>query len=679
MSSHKLSVSPTPSEEAPGPAFGYEEAFSRNIGWITEWEQAALEAKKVAIAGLGGVGGVHLLTLARLGIGAFHIADPDKFELVNFNRQVGATLSTIGKPKVEVMAATAHDINPGLELTSFADGVDEANVDAFLDGVDLFVDGLDFFALDIRAHVFARCAELGIPAITAAPLGMGVAYLVFMPGGMTFEEYFRLTGLPRERQYVNFLVGLNPKGYHRAYLVDPSRVDLAGRRGPSTAMACQLCAGVVGAEAVKVLLGRGRVRAAPRYHQFDAYRGKWVSGWLPGGNRNPLQAVKRHIGYRAYARLSQAASPRQTAPAASEIERVLDLARWAPSGDNAQPWRFEIIGDDRVTVHVSVDPQGNVYEYNDGQPTLLSAGFLLETMRIAASRFGRMLWWRYRGASGHDHVIDVALPKTPGIEADPLLSFVTVRSVDRRRYRMTPLTPAQKRALEACIGDELEIRWYESARERWAMASINALATDIRLSIPEAYRVHRRILDWERSFSPDGVPAGAVGLSPMTRMIMRRVMRSWPRVRFMNRFLGGTVSARIEMDLVPGLACAAHFTVARKAPPEHADEVPSLLRAGEALQRLWLTATRMGLVMQPALAPLCFAHYGRHEIAFTGDDAMLRKTAALAARIARLAAGDPEDLVFAGRVGWPLSRAASTRSVRRPLPDLIVPATSDAR
>ena len=65
--------------------FVYEEAFSRNIGWITKAEQQILRKKRIAIAGMGGVGGVHLLTLARLGIGAFHIADLDVFETVNID------------------------------------------------------------------------------------------------------------------------------------------------------------------------------------------------------------------------------------------------------------------------------------------------------------------------------------------------------------------------------------------------------------------------------------------------------------------------------------------------------------------------------------------------------------------------------------------------------------------
>ncbi|HSG22550.1 MAG TPA: ThiF family adenylyltransferase, partial [Azonexus sp.] len=68
--------------------FNYDEAFSRNIGWVTEAEQQRLRQSRVAIGGLGGVGGVHLLTLARLGIGRFTIADFDVFDVVNFNRQV---------------------------------------------------------------------------------------------------------------------------------------------------------------------------------------------------------------------------------------------------------------------------------------------------------------------------------------------------------------------------------------------------------------------------------------------------------------------------------------------------------------------------------------------------------------------------------------------------------------
>ena len=278
--------------------FEYDTAFSRNIGWVTAAEQGVLRRKRVAIAGLGGVGGIHLLSLARLGIGCFSIADFDVFDLANFNRQAGATLSSIGRPKSEVLEELARDINPEIEMRRLDQGVTADNVDTFLDGVDLYVDGLDFFAFEARRLTFAACARLGIPAITAAPLGLGTAFLCFAPGSMSFEKYFCLDGCGEQEMALRFLLGLSPAMLQRGYLADFSKVDFVARRGPSTVAACQLCAGVIATEAMKLLLGRGGVPLAPRGYQFDAYRNRFVHTWRPWGNRNPLQRVAMAIARR---------------------------------------------------------------------------------------------------------------------------------------------------------------------------------------------------------------------------------------------------------------------------------------------------------------------------------------------------------------------------------------------
>ena len=287
--------------------FSYDEAFSRNIGWVTRDEQQALRRKRVAIAGMGGVGGVHLLTLARLGVGAFHIADFDHFGVANFNRQAGAMVSTLGRPKAEVLSAMARDINPDIEIRSFPEGVSEGNLGEFLAGVDVYVDGLDFFAFDARQVTFAACDAAGVPAVTAAPLGMGTAVLNFLPGQMSFEQYFQWGDRTDDERAVRFLVGLAPAGAHRRYLVDPSTVNLSERRGPSSIMGCQLCAGVAATEALKIMLRRGEVLAAPHGFQFDAYRNKLVRTWRPGGNGHPLQRLAIMIGMRQIRRMRQEA------------------------------------------------------------------------------------------------------------------------------------------------------------------------------------------------------------------------------------------------------------------------------------------------------------------------------------------------------------------------------------
>ncbi len=272
-------------------AFDYSVAFSRNLGWVTEAEQARVRRARIAIAGLGGGGGAHLLTLSRLGVARFNIADFDHFEVHNFNRQAGALMGSLGQPKVDVLARMALDVNPEADIRTFKEGVTSANVGEFLRDVDLYVDGIDFFAIDARRMVFAACRERGIPALTAAPLGLSVALLYFDPKGMSFEDYFRLEGHDTQEQYARFIAGISPAMLQRSYLVAPEAVNFVERRGPSTMMGIDLCAGVLGTEALKVLLGRGKLRAAPWVMQFDAYRHRLKFTWRPFGNANPLQQL----------------------------------------------------------------------------------------------------------------------------------------------------------------------------------------------------------------------------------------------------------------------------------------------------------------------------------------------------------------------------------------------------
>lgn len=275
------------------PIFSTTEAFERNLGLVTLEEQSRLGQATVAIVGCGGVGGLHAHTLARLGIGRFRICDPDTFSIANFNRQIGATMATVGRNKAEVTAEMIKTINPEAEVRIIEGGLDSSNLTAFLEGADLFVDGIDFFALQMRRQAFAEAWRRHIPALTAAPLGYSGALLVFAVGGMSFDEYFDFNDqqAPYE-QFLRFLVALAPEGLHGPYM-DLSTIDPARGRGPSSIVGCQLAACLVGAEAVRILLGRGASHLAPNYLQFDAYRQQFAKGVLEGGGRNPVMMEKR--------------------------------------------------------------------------------------------------------------------------------------------------------------------------------------------------------------------------------------------------------------------------------------------------------------------------------------------------------------------------------------------------
>tara|TARA_B100001248_G_C27397618_1_gene466830 strand:- start:2371 stop:3231 length:861 start_codon:yes stop_codon:yes gene_type:complete len=273
--------------------FDYDKAFSRNIGWVTKDEQKVLKSKKVAIAGLGGVGGIHAITLARLGIENFHIADMDAFGIENFNRQAGAMMSSIGKEKALVVKNMILDINPNANIQVFDGGINQHNIDDFLKDVDIYVDGLDFFVFDARILAFQKSYEYNIPAVSAGPLGFSAAMFNVLPGKMTFNDYFGLhTTTDLVKRSNLFLVGMIPRLAPLKYIADKSAIKLEDKAGPSTAMACQLCAGVVGTQVLKLLLGRGKVRCLPRVSTFDPYTCEVYHHWIPFGYKNPIQQLK---------------------------------------------------------------------------------------------------------------------------------------------------------------------------------------------------------------------------------------------------------------------------------------------------------------------------------------------------------------------------------------------------
>ena len=284
-------------------AFSAAEAFERNLGLISPEEQERLAKTTIAIAGCGGVGGVHAHTLARLGIGGFRLCDPDEFSLANFNRQIGATTETIGHAKAAVTERMIRAINPSARVDVLPEAIGEANAAVFLQGVDLVVDGIDFFSLPARRVLYRAARERGVHVLIAAPLGFSGTLQVFGPRGMSFDEYFDLhDGQDVYDQYVNFLIGLAPSALHAPY-TDISTADPERGRGPSSIIGSQMAACLMGGEAIRILLGRGPSPLAPAYIQMDVYRRRCASGRLLGGMAGPLQRVKKWLVKRYLARV----------------------------------------------------------------------------------------------------------------------------------------------------------------------------------------------------------------------------------------------------------------------------------------------------------------------------------------------------------------------------------------
>src|SRR5262249_11144497 len=151
-------------------------------------------------------------------------------------------------------------------------GITLENIAAFLSGVDVVVDGLEFFCLEARRMLYRACRERNVPVVLAGPIGYGAAVLGFIPGGISFDDYFRMDdGMTRAEQLIAFGMGLVPG---LGGDLDPSRVNIAEEKGPALASACFQCAAAAATEVLKLVCGRGRPCVAPRGTYYDLYRAR---------------------------------------------------------------------------------------------------------------------------------------------------------------------------------------------------------------------------------------------------------------------------------------------------------------------------------------------------------------------------------------------------------------------
>ncbi len=349
------------------------------------------------------------------------------------------------------------------------------------------------------------------------------------------------------------------------------------------------------------------------------------------------------------------------------LDRLMDMARWAPSGDNTQPWHFERLGPQQLRIHGRDTRDHCVYDL-DGHPSQISLGALLETFAIAAASQGWRMDLERTDFSQETHpTFDIALQPAEGPSQLELASQIEKRSVQRRPLRRTPLSADEKSALEGCLPDGMNVHWLDQRFDRLRAAKLLFHSAKLRLTIEEAYEVHRDIIEWHAQFSTDKVPDQALGAGPATLILMRQVMKSWQRVKFFNTFLAGTWAPRIELDFVPSICCGAHFVIhAKTAPKTPVDYV----QAGRCIQRFWLQASALGLQLQPEVTPLVFSRYSREQRNFSKSVHALPLAHDIRHRLeALIGTSLAERAVFMGRLGH--GPKAQARSLRKPLSQLL--------
>lgn len=160
----------------------YLERTKRNQFWTRGTEgQLKVQKLKVGVAGLGGMGSNIAEILVRLGVGHLRIADHDVIEISNFNRQVIANLTTLGKTKLEASAQELLNIESDLELSKFPEGITEENADHFVKGLDVVINEIDVLHIPHQIHLIKAARKHNVPVYTTLVVGVGIHLYKYSP------------------------------------------------------------------------------------------------------------------------------------------------------------------------------------------------------------------------------------------------------------------------------------------------------------------------------------------------------------------------------------------------------------------------------------------------------------------------------------------------------------------
>jgi molybdopterin/thiamine biosynthesis adenylyltransferase len=255
----------------------YQESYSRNIGVFTETEQEQLRNSTIAVAGVGGIGGLLVERLIRMGVGNIRITDLGTYEQSNLNRQYGSSMLTLERYKAEVVHDNIKEIYPEANVYYDNNGItSEEGASQFIEGTDLVIDEMDYGAWKESIYLQRAARKRGVYYLFAGAIGFGALLTNFDPLGITLEEYNKIPpnygleklgelSVPTER-----ILPVVPSYATNAMSMEMLQEIIAGQRPvPTCSVGVGLASVLAASNAINILLKRKEVVKAPQYMYID--------------------------------------------------------------------------------------------------------------------------------------------------------------------------------------------------------------------------------------------------------------------------------------------------------------------------------------------------------------------------------------------------------------------------
>ena len=229
----------------------YWKILKRQMPLVSKEEQEKFKNATITVIGCGGIGGLAIEMLARMGVGNLILVDEDEFDISNLNRQTLSSVENIGRKKSEVACEQMEKINPHVNVTSYCEHVDEKNIEKLIENSNVVIDALDNVLT--RVILSRKARELKIPLIHGAVYGTQGQLTVFLSNTPSYEEMFNLPSLGNE---------LNEDTIRELE-------KIAANAPPVIGPTPNLISCLEAIEAYKIVTGVGKVNVSPKILTFD--------------------------------------------------------------------------------------------------------------------------------------------------------------------------------------------------------------------------------------------------------------------------------------------------------------------------------------------------------------------------------------------------------------------------
>jgi hypothetical protein len=570
--------------------------LDRNRNKLTREEQARQRRLRIGVVGLSaGHTIAHVLAMEGLA-GEIRVADFDTLELSNLNRIPGSVLD-LGVNKAVVAARRIGEIDPYLRVLTIPEGITAENLGSFLDGLDLVIEECD--SLDVKLLVREAARERRIPVLmeTSDRGILDVERYDLEPDRPIFHGLLPglhssdLEGLTIQQKapYVLRILGAADVSSRGAASLLEVGETITGwpQLGSEVTLGAATAAAAVRRIGLTGELPSGRVR-------FDVE--EVLSGILPvviDANSDP--------DYESEAEFTSgiAAAELSSPEGADPIDLIVDAARWAPSGGNIQPWRFEA---DESQIRLYLVPERTTTMDVLHRGSYVAIGAALLNARVAAASLKNLGECQLfpEGSPSH-HVATLMVGDSTDYELAPLEPRVRTRVANRQMGDAGTVDEEIVKALTRGVEREGAKLLLATTRDRIdGMADLLAESDRIRFLLPTLHREMVGELRFPgRDSLDEGLDVRTLELSPPEMAALELLRRPDVMEHLADWRAGQGLGARTRA-VVGSSSALAVVTVPRSDPAWY-------VRGGSAVERMWLTAELHGLAVQPVSPVFLYA------------------------------------------------------------------------